>query len=138
MQAILLRVRKIQSIAETKNGLQCYLTIPRRIAILHDNRIDFNKNKYVFKDLTEVLSSDDWSPYEYIDDEVNKKLDKTKGQIAGDEMEKETKQYMESLNHDPNWLKTITNEIDEFLINSEYINFFIIMFMQCSKDNVSI
>ena len=47
------------------------------------------------------------------------KIDKTKGRLAGDEMEKETKHYVEYLNHDPNWLKTITIEIDKFLINCE-------------------
>ena len=99
-------------------GLQCYLNIPRRVTILHDNQIDFNENKYVFKDLNEVPPSDDWFPYEYIDAEVNKKLDKTKGRLACDEMENETKHYMESLNRDPNWLKTITIEIDNLLIDS--------------------
>ena len=48
-------------------------------------------------------------------------------------MRKETKHYMESLNHDPNWLKTITIEIYKFLINHEYINLFIIMYMQWRK-----
>ena len=42
---------------------------------------------------------------------------------------------MESLNHDPNLLKTIPIEIDKFLINREYINFFIIMYMQWIKDD---
>ena len=67
-------------------GLQWYLTIPRRVAILHDIRIDFNENRYVFKDLNEVTPSDDWFPYKYIDAEINKKLDKTKERLAGDEM----------------------------------------------------
>ena len=40
-------------------------------------------------------------------------------------MEKETNNYVESLNHDTNWLHTITIEIDIFLIDCEYINFFI-------------
>ena len=70
----------------------------------------------MFKDLNEVPPSDDWFPYEYIDTEFKKKLDKTKGQLASDEMEKETKNYMEYLNHDTNWLKMITIEIDKFLI----------------------
>ena len=86
-------------------GLQCYLTIPQSDKILHDNRIDFNENRYVFKDLNEVPLSDDWFLYEYIDAEVNNKLEKTKVQLAGDEMEKETKHYVESINHNPNWLK---------------------------------
>ena len=50
-------------------------------------------------------------------------------------MEKETKHYVESLTHDPNWLKKITIEIDKFLIDREYINFFIQMYMQCNKDD---
>ena len=44
---------------------------------------------------------------------------------------------MESLNHNPNWLKTIIIEIDKFLIDCEYINFFMHMYMQRSKDNCS-
>ena len=40
---------------------------------------------------------------------------------------------MESLNHDLNWLETITIEIDKFLINCEYIDFFIKIYMQWSK-----
>ena len=50
------------------------------VTILYDNQIDFNENKNVFKDLNEVPTSDDWFPYEYIDAEVNKKLDKTKNE----------------------------------------------------------
>ena len=42
---------------------------------------------------------------------------------------------MESLNHDSNWLKTIIIEIDKFLTNSEYINFFMKMYIQWIKDN---
>ena len=54
----------------------------------------------MFKDLNEVQPSDYWFPCEYIDAEVNNKLDKTKVQLAGDEMKKETKRYVESLIHD--------------------------------------
>ena len=60
----------------------------------------------------------------YIDADVNKKLYKTKGWLAGNEMEKETKHYMEYLNHYPNWLKKITLGIDKSLIYCEYIDFF--------------
>ena len=77
----------------------------------------------MFKDLNEVPPSDDLFQYKYIDAEVNKKSEKTKGRLAGDEMKNETKHYVEYLNHDPNWLKTITTEIDKFLIDREYINF---------------
>ena len=111
-------------------GLQCFPTIPRRVTILYDNRNQFNQNKGVFKDLNEVPPSYDSFPYEYIDTEVKEKLDKTKGQLTGNEMENETKNYVESIIHDTNWLKTITIEIDKVLINREYINFLIIMYMQ--------
>ena len=60
-----------------------------------------------------------------------------KGQISGDEMEKETNHYVESLNHDPNLLKMITIEINKFLINREYINFFIQIYIQWRKYGVS-
>ena len=48
-------------------------------------------------------------------------------------MEKETKRYVESLNRNPIWLKNITIEIDEFLIDREYIDFFMQMYMKLSK-----
>ena len=54
--------------------LQYYQTIPRRVTILHDNRIYFNENINVFKYLNEVPPTYDWFPYEYIDAEVNTKL----------------------------------------------------------------
>ena len=83
-------------------GLQYYLTIPWRVTIIYGNWIELNDKKYVLKKFKEVPLSDDWFPYEYIDAEVKKKLDKTKGNIAGDEMEKETEHYVESLNHNIN------------------------------------
>ena len=48
----------------------------------------------MFKDLNEVPPSEYWFPYEYIDADVNKKIYETKGQLAGDEMEKKTKNYV--------------------------------------------
>ena len=44
---------------------------------------------------------------------------------------------MEYLNHNPNWLKTITIEIDKLLVYHEYINFFMKMYIQCIKDDGS-
>ena len=73
----------------------------------------------MFNDLNEVSPSDDSFPYEFIDTEVRKKLDKTKEQLAGNEMENETKNFVESLNHNPNWLKPITIEIYKFVIDCE-------------------
>ena len=124
------KTRRSSDLVFSAQSLQCYLTIPRRVTIIYDNRIDLNENKDAFKDLNEVSPSYYWLLYEYIDAEVNKKLEKTKGQLAGNEKKKETKHHVESLNHDPNWLKTITIEIDKLLIDREYINFFILMYMQ--------
>ena len=50
-------------------------------------------------------------------------------------MEKETKHYLEYLNHDPNWLKTITIDIDNFLIGCGYIDLFMQTYIQMSKYN---
>ena len=83
----------------------------------------------------EVPPSDDWFQYEYFDDEVNKKLDKTKGQLARDETEKETKNYVEFINQNPNWLKKISIENDMYLIICEYIDFFMLIYMQWSNDD---
>ena len=44
---------------------------------------------------------------------------------------------MESINHDTNRLKTITIEIDKLLINCEYIDFFMQIYMKWSKDDDS-
>ena len=52
-------------------------------------------------------------------------------------MENSIKHYVEYLNHDPNLLGKITIGIDKFLINLEYINFFIIMYTKWSKDEGS-
>ena len=40
---------------------------------------------------------------------------------------------MEYLNHNPNWLKTIIIEIDKFLIDCKYINFFMKIYIQWRK-----
>ena len=69
-------------------GLQCYLTIPWRVTFLYENQIDLNENKDVFKYLNEFLPWYYWFPYEYINAEAKKKVEKTKRQLSGDEMEK--------------------------------------------------
>ena len=71
-----------------KIGLQCYLITPRCVTFIYDNQIDLNENKDVFKDLNEFPPSDDWFPYEYIDVGIKKKVNDTKVQLSGDEMEK--------------------------------------------------
>ena len=75
---------KFKALQKQTIGLQCHLTIPQRVTIIRDNRIEFNENRDVLKDLNDVPPSDDWLPYEYIDTEVKNKLYKTKVQLAGD------------------------------------------------------
>ena len=82
---------KSKGLQKKNIGLKYHNTFPRRVTILHDNQIDFNENRNVFKDLNEVSPSDNWFPYKYIYAEVKKKLEETKGQLAGYEMEKDTK-----------------------------------------------
>ena len=82
---------KSKALQKNITGLQLYLTIQRRVTFLYEIHIDLNENKEVFKDLNEFPPSDDWLPYEYIDAKVKKKVDKTKGQLVGDGMEKKTK-----------------------------------------------
>ena len=65
----------------------------------------------MFKYLNEFPPSYNWLLYENIDAGVKKKLDRTKGQLTGNEMEKENKNYVEYLSHDPNWLKMITTKL---------------------------
>ena len=50
-------------------------------------------------------------------------------------MEYEIRQYIDYLNHDPIWVKRITNDINKLHVNREYIDFFIRIHMQWSSDN---
>ena len=54
-------------------GLQCLYTILRRFTFLHDDRINFNIHKNVFRDLDVDLTSETWFPNKYIEVEINKK-----------------------------------------------------------------
>ena len=65
-------------------GLQCLQTIPRRVTFLHDNQINLNIHKNVFRNLHDVITSENWFSNKYIEAEIKKKLDKIKGQLASD------------------------------------------------------
>ena len=60
----------------------------------------------------------------YIENEIKKKLDKKRGQLASDEMGNEIRHYIDYLNHDPYWVRRITNDINKLLVDREYIDFF--------------
>ena len=56
---------------ETKTiGLQCLYTIPRRVTFLHDDRMNINTQKNVFRDLDGISTSETWFPKKYIEDEI--------------------------------------------------------------------
>ena len=50
-------------------------------------------------------------------------------------MENDIRQYIDSLNHDPICVRRITNDINKLLVNREYIDFFMQIYMQWSSDN---
>ena len=89
----------------------------------------------MFRNLYVDPTSETWFPNKYIEAEIKKKLDKTRGQLSSDEMEYEIRQYINYLNHDPIWVRRITNNINRLLVNREYIDFFMKIYMQWSSDN---
>ena len=50
-------------------------------------------------------------------------------------MENEIRHYIDSLNHDTQWVGRITNDVNKLLVNREYIDFFMQIYMQWSRDN---
>ena len=62
---------KVKCKSEQKQtiGLQCLHTIPRRVRFLHDNIINFNIHKNVFRYLDGNSTSETWSPNKYIEAE---------------------------------------------------------------------
>ena len=84
----------------------------------------------MFRDLDVNPTSEIWFPNEYIEDESKKKVDKTRRQLASDEMAFDIGQCIDSLKHDPFLLGRITNYINKLLVNREYIDFFIQIYIQ--------
>ena len=66
---------KGKSKAEKKQtiGLQCLHTIPRRVTFLHDDQINFNIHKNVFRDLNVDPTSETWFLNKYIEYDIKKK-----------------------------------------------------------------
>ena len=50
-------------------------------------------------------------------------------------MEYDIRQYIDCLKHDPSWVGRIKNDINKLLVNREYIDFFIQIYIQWSSDN---
>ena len=62
-------------------GLQCLYTIPRRVTFLHDDQINLNIHKKVFRDLDINPTTETWFLNKYIEYEIKKKVDKTRGNL---------------------------------------------------------
>ena len=62
-------------------------------------------------------------------------MDKTRDELASDEMAYDIRQYIYCLQHDPSWVVRINNDINKLLVNREYIYFFIQIYEQWSSDN---
>ena len=58
---------------KTNIALRCLHTIPRRVTFIHDDQINFNIHKNVFRDLYGISTSETWFPKKYIEDEIKKK-----------------------------------------------------------------
>ena len=63
---------KSKSDQEKTIGLQCLHTIPQRVTFIHDDRINFNIHKNVFRDLDGISTSETWFPNKYIEAEIKK------------------------------------------------------------------
>ena len=125
----------IKQIRKKTIGLQCLQTIQLCVTFLHGDRINLNIHKNLFSNLHDVPTSENCFPNKYIQAEIKKKLCKTRGQPASDEMENEIRHYIGILNHNPQWVRRITNDIDQLLVDREYIDFFMQIYIQGRKDN---
>ena len=72
-------------------------------------------------------------PNKFIDDEIKKRVDKTRYQVASDKMAYDIRHYIHCLQHDTFWVERIKNDINELLVNREYIDFFIQIYEQWSS-----
>ena len=108
---------------------------PTTFTFLHGNQINFNIHKNVFRDLDVDPTSDTWFTNKYIEDYIKKKVDKTRGQVASDEMEYDIRQYIDFLKHDHFCVGRITNDINKVFVNREYTDLFMQIYMQWSSDN---
>ena len=78
-------------------GLQCLYTIPRRVTFPNDNQMNINTQKNVFRDLDGISTSQTFFSNKYIDDDIKKKIDKTRDQLASDKMSYDIRHYIHCL-----------------------------------------
>ena len=84
----------------------------------------------MFRDSDGISTSETWFPKKFIDDEIKKKVDKTRDELASDKMAYDIRQYIYCLQHDPSRVGIIKNYINKLLVNREYIDFFIQIYEQ--------
>ena len=89
----------------------------------------------MFIDLDGNSTSETCFPNKYIENEIKKKVDITWGHLASYGMAYDIRQYLDYIKHDPFWVGKITNDINKLLVNCEYIDFFIQIYIQWSSDN---
>ena len=73
----------------------------------------------MFRDLDGISTSETWFPDKYIEDEIKKKVDKMREQLASDEMAYDIRHYIHCLQHDHFWVGRIKNDINKLLFNRD-------------------
>ena len=71
--------------------------------------MNFNIHKNVLIDLDDISTSENWFLNKYIVDKIKKKVDKTRDQLASDEMAYDISKYIDCLKHNPSWVGRIKN-----------------------------
>ena len=89
----------------------------------------------MFRDLNGLSTSETWFPNKYIEDNIKKKVYKTRDQLASYEMAYDIRQYIDCLKHDTSWVGRINNDINKLLVNREYIDFLIQIYEQWISGN---
>ena len=89
----------------------------------------------MFRDLEGISTSETFFPKKYIDDDIKKKVDKTRDQLESDEMAYDIRHYLHCLQHGHSWVGIFKNDINKLLVNREYIDFFIQIYEKWSSDN---
>ena len=97
--------------------------------------MNLNTHKNVFRYLYGISTSETWFLKKYNEDEIKKKVDKTRDKLASDEMAYDIIQYIDCLQHNTSWVGRIKNDINKLLVNREYIDFFVRIYEQWSTYN---
>ena len=72
--------------------------------------MNINTQTNVFRDLDGISTSETFFLKKYIDDEIKKKVDKTRYQLASDKMAYDIRHYIHCFQHDHFWVQRIQND----------------------------